>query len=272
MKESLIPCLMMKLLATLFLLLGCVVLEGCAFAPQLTRQARSPTTIRGDFRQQQRLNNAARQPLQLCMSVGDDGRPDPSILISAKDDTTQRLAFVGAFAALAAGTSVCINLWHGPGEALLGTEGFENICRTVFPIVFGTIFMVVGVLHFVAKDNFVLIVPPRGTWGNLWQAPAPFADKLGVTYEEYHTYWTGIAEFLGGLALLAGGLGFTDTQVPAILLFLLTIGVTPANLYMFTHDAHPGESVPRLAYPGGHIARFVLQCGLLSNFWIMAFK
>jgi uncharacterized membrane protein len=128
----------------------------------------------------------------------------------------------------------------------------------------------VGVLHFVAKDNFVKIVPPKGSWGGLWQAPSPFAEQLGVTYEEYHTYWTGIAEFIGGIWLLAGGLHFTDTQVPAALLFLLTVGVTPANLYMFTHDANPGDNVPRLSYPAGHIARFIVQCGLLSNFAIMA--
>jgi len=226
---------------------------------------------------QRHYHHATLPPTQLSVSnQEDDGRPDPSILISAKDDTTQQLAVAAAFAALAAGTSVCINLWHGPGEALtqatLGPNGFDNLTSTVFPIVFGIIFAVVGVLHFVAKDNFVLIVPPRGTWGGLWQAPAPFAEELGVTYEEFHTYWTGVAEFLGGLWLLAGGLGLTDTQLPAILLFLLTIGVTPANLYMFTHDAHPGENVPRLAYPIGHIARFVVQCGLLSNFWIMAFQ
>jgi uncharacterized membrane protein len=212
---------------------------------------------------------------QFFMSEQNDERPDPSTLIAAKDATTQRLAVVTAFAALAAGTTACINLWHGPGEALtnamLGSNGFEKLTATIFPLVFGFVFAVVGVLHFVAKDNFVLIVPPRGTWGGLWQAPAPFADEFGVTYEEYHTYWTGIAEFLGGLWLFISGLGLTDTQVPAILLFLLTICVTPANLYMFTHDAHPGDNVPRLAYPAGHIARFVLQCGLLSNFWIMAF-
>ena len=197
--------------------------------------------------------------------------PDPSILVSSKDDNTQRLAVFASFAVLAAGTSVCVSLWHGPGVALLGQDGFENLRKTIFPIAFGALFAVVGVLHFVFSDNFARIVPPKGTWGGLWQAPAPFADKLGVTYQEYHTYWSGIAENIGGLWLLAGGLGLTSTVLPAFLLFLLTVGVTPANLYMFTHDAHPGGSVPRFSYPGGHIARFIVQCGLLSNFWIMAF-
>jgi uncharacterized membrane protein len=215
-----------------------------------------------------------RQKLtRICLNTQNNEGPDPSVLIAAKDDTTQQVAVAAAFAALAVGTAACIHLWHGPGAALLGPEGFETVRGTVFPIAFGTIFATVGVLHFVFVDNFAAIVPPRGTWGGLWQVPAPFADELGVTYGQYHAYWSGIAEFVGGLSLLAGGLGLTgdNTQLPAVLLFLLTVGVTPANLFMFTHDAHPGGNVPRLAYPAGHIARFVLQCGLLSNFWIMAF-
>lgn len=201
---------------------------------------------------------------------GDDGVPNQPILIGAKDDTTQQLTFLAAFAALAVGTNACIYLWNGPGRAVLGTEQFDAIQATTFPIAFGSIFAVVGVLHFVFVENFARIVPPRGTWGGLWQAPSPFQDKLGITYAEYHSYWTGVAEFVGGVWLLAGGLGFTSTQVPAMLLFLLTVGVTPANLYMFTHDANPGGAIPRLAYPSGHIARFVVQCGLLSNFWVMS--
>ena len=205
-----------------------------------------------------------------CMAVSPDG-PDPSTLISAKDDTTQRLAFFAAFAALAVGTNLCVQLWHGPGEALLGAETFERIRGTVFPISFGLIFAIVGVLHFVFVENFARIVPPRGTWGGLWQVPAPFQKEFGIpSYEYYHSYWSGVAECVGGLWLLVGGLGYTTVTEPALLLFLLTVGVTPANLYMFTHNAEPGGAVPRLAYPVGHIARFILQCGLLSNFWIMA--
>jgi uncharacterized membrane protein len=259
-----------NLFATSLLLLGCVA-SGCsAFTAPLHRRAFSKTSHELQSRQQHR-NSDTRQPTHVFLNAQHDEGPDPSILIAAKDDTTQQLAVAASIAALAVGTSACINLWHGPGAALLGPEEFETIRSSVFPIAFGTIFAVVGVLHFVFVDNFAAIVPPRGTWGGLWQVPAPFAKELGVTYEEYHTYWSGIAEFLGGLYLLAGGLGLTDTQLPSVLLFLLTVGVTPANLYMFTHDAHPGGSVPRLAYPAGHITRFVIQCGLLSNFWIMAF-
>jgi uncharacterized membrane protein len=199
-----------------------------------------------------------------------DEKPDPSILISSKDDLTQQLVFFSAFALLAAGTNLCINLWHGPGLQLLGTQGYAFIRETIFPIAFGAIFALVGVAHFVFVENFARIVPPPGTWGGLWNAPAPFAQELGVSYEEYHSYWSGIVEFVGGIWLLAGGLGLTSSEEPANLLFLLTIAVTPANLYMFTHDAEPGGSAPRLEYPWGHFTRFIIQCGLLSNFWIMA--
>jgi uncharacterized membrane protein len=217
-------------------------------------------------------HNDSKNKLALSLdSRNDDDGPDPSLLICSRDDATQRSAFVLSFAALAIGTKICILLWYGPGLALLGSDNFAGIRETVFPIVFGSIFAIVGVLHFVFVDNFARIVPPVGTWGGLWQAPAPFREKLGVSYEEYHSYWTGVVEFVGGLWLLASGLDFdTPTETPAFLLFLLTIAVTPANLYMFTHDATPGGAVPRLAYPAGHAARFILQCGLLSNFWIMA--
>lgn len=240
-----------------------------AFVPALRRIRPRTKAKLGGLSHYEPFNRAG--PTQLCMIAQDDDGPDSSILIASKDNTTQQLAFVASFAALAAGTTLCVNLWHGPGEALLGPESFETVRGTIFPIVFGIIFAVVGVLHFVFVENFARIVPPKGTWGGLWQAPAPFADELGVTYGEYHSYWSGVVEFLGGLYLLASGLGYTETQVPAFLLFLLTICVTPANLYMFTHDAQPGGNVPKLAYPIGHIARFVVQCGLLSNFYIMAF-
>jgi len=215
-----------------------------------------------------------RTILAMSDDAADDDRPDPSILISAKDDTTQQLVFASAFALLAVGTNVCIQLWNGPGEllceAMLGAGGYETIRGTIFPIAFGSIFAIVGVLHFVFVENFARIVPPKGTWGGLWQVPAPFQEKLGISYEYYHSYLSGVAEIVGGLWLLAGGLGFTSVELPAFLLFLLTIAVYAANLYMFTHDKDPGEAVPRLSYPAGHIARFVLQCGLLSNFWIVA--
>jgi uncharacterized membrane protein len=194
-------------------------------------------------------------------------------LIGTMDDRIQQFTFLAAFLALAVGTYTCIQLWEQVGIPWLGDEFFSQIQQTIFPIVFGSIFAIVGICHFVFVTNFARIVPPYGTWGGLWMVPAPFHQSMRISYEEYHSYWTGIAEFVGGLWLLSAGLGWTTTtttaDVPATLLFLLTIAITPANLYMLTHDVSPGGNVPQLSYPVGHIARFILQCGLLSNFWIM---
>jgi uncharacterized membrane protein len=204
-------------------------------------------------------------------SSDDDDRSEQGqrdSLIASQPAVTQRLAVAACFAALAVGTLACVELWFGPAQAPLGTEYFLTICETIFPIVFGLIFAMVAIGHFVFVENFARIVPPQGTWGGLWQLPAPFADRLGIPYADYQSYLSGLFEFGGGLWLLAGGLGYTDPSPPAFFLFLLTIAVTPANIYMYTHDASPGGIVPKLT-TAGHVARFGLQCGLLSNFWIM---
>jgi uncharacterized membrane protein len=197
---------------------------------------------------------------------------DPQ-LISSQIDDVQRLVFVSAFALLGVGTSLCIDLWYRYGrDVLLGAENFHFIRGTVFPISFGVIFALVGVLHFWFVDNFANIVPPRGTWGGIWQLPAPGLEQLNLSYAAYLSYVSGIVEFFGGVWLVWAGLqsGSNAVIVPASLLFLVTIAVSPANLYMFTHDAQPGGIIPKLPRPYGHFGRFILQCGLLSNFWIMA--
>jgi uncharacterized membrane protein len=181
----------------------------------------------------------------------------------------QQFTFLAAFVALGLGTQVCIQAWYTGGIALLGPQYFYTIQTQIFPIVFGSIFAIVGVCHFRFVDNFARIVPPYNGWGGLWKVPAPFHTQMNITYEEYHSYWTGIVEFLGGVWLLYTGIISSSSIIPATILFGLTIGVTPANLYMFTHNASPGGQIPSLQYPFGHLARFMVQCGLLSNFYIM---
>jgi uncharacterized membrane protein len=200
-------------------------------------------------------------------------RPDPKVLLSARDGETQKAGIAAIVAALAVGTYLCVQALTAL-EHLLPSGWFEAWRYYTWTVPMGAIFLLAGISHFALKDTFTSFVPPMGTWGGLWQVPAPGADKLGLTYEEYHSYWTGIAEIGGGLLLILSGFPFNvpliPTQVPAFLLFLLTCAVTPANIYMFTHDIQPPR-LPPIPYPEGHAFRGVMQCVLLSIFWKLAF-
>ena len=199
-------------------------------------------------------------------------RPDPSILLSAQSDTVQRIGFVAIVGALAVGTYAVVQ-GLTVLEHVLPAGWFDAWRYYTWTLPNGLLFFAAGVTHFTISDTFTSFVPPPGTWGGLWRVPAPGADKLGLTYEQYHTYWTGIAEMGGGALLLLAGFPFDKlpVQLPAFLLFLLTMAVTPANIYMFTHDVQPPR-LPPVPYPEGHIARGVMQCLLLAIFWKLAFQ
>lgn len=87
-----------------------------------------------------------------------------------------------------------------------------------------------------------------------------------------------MAEILGGLGLTLGSLGLPG--IPAWLapasaygLFALTIAVTPANIYMYTHNAPgpiPEDMVNDVIPWQGHLARGAMQVLLLSTLWGIA--
>eukprot|EP00527_Entomoneis_sp_CCMP2396_P000663 CAMPEP_0198151748 /NCGR_PEP_ID=MMETSP1443-20131203/56959_1 /TAXON_ID=186043 /ORGANISM="Entomoneis sp., Strain CCMP2396" /LENGTH=279 /DNA_ID=CAMNT_0043817531 /DNA_START=29 /DNA_END=868 /DNA_ORIENTATION=- len=196
-------------------------------------------------------------------------RPDPAVLLSAQSESRQRFGFVAICITVAIGTYVTVDALDFVEWVL--PDGYYELWRDfTWPVPLGLVYLAAGVAHFAMKESFLPMVPPLGTWGGLWQVPAPGADKLDLSYEEYHTYWTGVCEAGGGLLLIIGGLNQAP-QVPAFLLFLLTAAVTPANIYMATHDILP-PGLPPVPYPLGHFYRGILQCVLLAFFYKLAFQ
>jgi len=101
----------------------------------------------------------------------------------------------------------------------------------------------------------------------VWQLPGS---------AEFHVAWTGVAEIAGGAGLLIGAaadaLGFARLRwlkpSSAACLAALTLAVTPANVYMYTHgammDGLPGPPVDGPIPVSAHFARFALQAVLLA--------
>jgi hypothetical protein len=144
-------------------------------------------------------------------------RPDPSTLIAAKPGSEQQDFVFAISGALVFGTFIFINLLSGL-ENLLPDGWFALWRDYTWPLGLGLVFTAAGVSHFTVKQAFCNIVPPRGCWGGLWKVPHP--EFLGLSYEEFHTYWTGIAEIAGGLFLIAAGYDIVDIS-PSIPSFLL---------------------------------------------------
>lgn len=87
----------------------------------------------------------------------------------------------------------------------------------------GLIYLVTGITHFTNLDGFCDVYPERGAWG-WWYLPGS---------AKFHVEWTGVAEVLGGIAVLFGDLPIMPDWVGpygALGLLVLTIVVTPANV------------------------------------------
>jgi len=188
----------------------------------------------------------------------------------------QAIVFFGSYIGLGIGTAVTTKLLDV--YSTKGTPGGLVTWRTnvidgnVLQSLLGLFYATAGIGHFVNAQGFRDIYPPLGTWG-IWYLPGSAS---------FHVAWTGLVELLGGTGLLvaaylnANGIleeeeeetttAFLPPQLvqpaSASLLFLLTILVTPANIYMFTHGASMGNGGDLgLNY---HLIRFGIQILLLS--------
>jgi len=148
--------------------------------------------------------------------------------------------------------------------------GYMAWSRGTWPVL-GLTYVLAGVAHFALPKGFEDMYPHEGAWG-FWRLPGSPA---------FHVAWTGVAEILGGLGvasqLAPASLGVPEWIPPtsALALFALTVAVTPANTYMWTHNApgplpeDPDESMLSMA-PSAHLARATLQVLLLSVMWGVA--
>jgi uncharacterized membrane protein len=105
----------------------------------------------------------------------------------------------------------------------------------------------------------------QGAWG-FWYLPGS---------PSFHVNWTGVAEIAGGVGTAVGALHLPflpEWLLPASAfgLFLLTVAVSPSNMYMWTHNAAPLTEELMDALPGGaiswqvHMGRATLQVRALS--------
>mmetsp|Transcript_44141 Transcript_44141/g.92819 ORF Transcript_44141/g.92819 Transcript_44141/m.92819 type:complete len:288 (-) Transcript_44141:349-1212(-) len=184
---------------------------------------------------------------------------------------SQAAVFFGTYASLALATYPCTKLLETLSQSVIGLERWRiYVIDSTLPILLGTFFFVAGMGHFLAGEAFREIYPPPGTWG-IWYVPGSAA---------FHVAWTGVVEILGGAGLLFGGIrdafGLSEEEeeegnliynflkpISASILFLLTLLVTPANIYMFTHGAVMGDNMAPLGM-SFHVVRFAIQVQFLT--------
>jgi uncharacterized membrane protein len=197
------------------------------------------------------------------------GRSQTPSGIDSLPNTSQALAFVLCYVGIAVVAYVVSGVLEKI-EQLLPDGWYENWQKT-WPLM-GAIYMAAGVFHFTAAAAFKSIYPPLGTWG-FWNLPGD---------ADFHVAWTGVAELVGGAGLFIGAIVITAIQwdgtrkAPLFLrslhanaalgLLLLTLVVTPANIYMYTHGAQMTGLTPgNVPIPvEGHYARGALQGVLLA--------
>lgn len=235
--------------------------------------SRTPVIVNSKTRVHLLKNNAKNRAVVesvIVQGVGDEGcaLPSPS-RVNTLPESLQAAVFFGIFAVLSASTAVLSSV---VGDATAKYEWLQN-WRYTWPLL-GAIYAAAGVTHFTIQEEYENIYPAKGSWG-IWYLPGS---------KEFHVKWTGVAEFLGGVGLLIGGTidAFAPTYVssPNVVtqagigsdsaagLFLLTLAVTPANIYMFTHGARLPKDGPEVPV-AGHAVRGIFQVILLTMLYQM---
>jgi len=209
-------------------------------------------------------------PITVIPGVGEEGCKVPSLSgINTLPTQTQSAVFFSIFLGLALGT---IGLSSFLDDITLKYDWVQT-WRYTWPLL-GVIYAAAGVTHFTLEEEYSNIYPAKGSWG-LWNLPGS---------AKFHVQWTGVAEVLGGLGLVIGGLydAFAPvyTEIPNVItkagigsdaaagLLLLTLVVTPANIYMYTHGAKLPMDGPEIPV-AGHAVRGVMQIVLLALLYQM---
>jgi len=181
----------------------------------------------------------------------------------------QAAIFFGIFAVLGVGSSVLSSFLE---DITLKYEWVQT-WKYTWPLL-GVIYAAAGATHFTLQEAYENIYPQRGAWG-IWYLPGSPA---------FHVKWSGVAEVLGGAGLCIGGVldafapvWFTSPNVltsagigsdSAAALLLLTIAVTPANIYMYTHGAKLPIDGPEVPI-AGHAIRGIMQIVLFALLYQM---
>ena len=169
---------------------------------------------------------------------------------------------VAVFAALGAGTVATLEGGLRSREETL-PAGWYSVWRLTWAPLLGLAFSAAGVARFALLELFCSIYPGRGRGWAVWYLPGT---------SSFHVKWTGIAEQAGGVELALGRLGvgadFGLEKESVAGLSALELGVTPANMYMFSQ----GTPFPKgLKVPvGAHAVRGFLQRALPAFVWILA--
>ncbi len=204
-------------------------------------------------------------------------RPDPLELVAGQDDEIQEFAYYSIWAFLVFGTAFFVNILTMIDNQIQQSSSpfLNSIYDNVhLPFMIGYFFILTGIGQLYYLDSVASIVPPNGSWGGIWNVPAPGADIFNIPHQKYHACWTGLAQIACGYSLASSSLDlleFPSVPVASGMLGLLLVAMTPANIYMFTHDQKMEGFKYYIPYPNGHVIRGVIQCVIFAVFWKMTF-